>query len=322
MGSLTFNDLVKELKSLKGNTAITFHSIGDVDAVASAFALQHLVKGAEVRRIDSVNSQARKVWGRLNLNLDAFGEGELEKYDNLIFMDVSTPALLGNLHNEFGKFKGKIIAIDHHLHNHPMKGEIYCDPKKTSCSEIVFGLFGAMGRKVEDGDAILIALGIVSDTADLKSANNSAIEALGECLKGSTMDLQEIYQLLEVREDAAEKIAVMEAVKRAQYERIGELLIASTQVSAFELKCASALIGLGCDFAVVANQKEGKISAVKGRAMELGKFNVGKEIDAAAKRFHGSGGGHEMVGGANFLHGLDAISAADRLMAEVREQIG
>ncbi len=322
MEKLTLKSLVKGLKELQGRTAISFHSIGDVDALASAFALSSLLKNSEVRRIDTVNAQARKVWGKLDLKLEHFEEGELKGFDNLIFVDVSTPTLLGNMQKEVEGFKGKLIGIDHHTHNQPFKGEVYCDASKTSCSEVVFGIFKAMKRKIEPEDAVLLAAGIISDTANLKSARSSSIYALGECLRISKMDLQEMYDLLEVREDASEKIALLEAVKRARIERIKDVLIASSQVSAFELRCAAALVQLGCDFAVVANQKEGKMSALKSRAPELKRLNVGKMMDGVAKEFKGSGGGHEMVGGSNFLHGLDAIFAADKLMAKVREEVG
>ncbi|MFH0971815.1 MAG: hypothetical protein V1835_04580, partial [Candidatus Micrarchaeota archaeon] len=131
-----------------------------------------------------------------------------------------------------------------------------------------------------------------------------------------------VYDLLDVRDDVSEKIAIVDAIKRAEIERVKDSMIASSHVSAFELRCAAALVQLGCDFAVVANQKEGKMSAVKSRAIQLKKLNVGRMMDEVARHFKGSGGGHEMVGGANFEHGLDAFMAADTLMARVREELG
>ncbi len=321
MKALTLKDLEKELKSLKGKTAITFHSIGDVDALASAFALKIAIKNSKVFRIDSLNSQARKVWGRLNLTLDAFPSNSLDGIDNLIFVDVSTPTLLGNLRKEVENYKGNLIVIDHHLHNAPLHGKHYVDATKTSCSQVVHEILKALKKHEDPGISILIALGIISDTANLKSADNSTIFALGECLKNSTMELQEIYDLLDVSPDISEKIAVLEACKRAQIERIGDLVIASSQVSAFELKSAAGLISLGCDFAVVSNQKDGKLSALKSKAFALRKIHVGKLLDKFARQLHGSGGGHEIVGGANFLHGMDALTCCDKILAAVREEL-
>ncbi|MFH1750488.1 MAG: DHH family phosphoesterase [Candidatus Micrarchaeota archaeon] len=322
MEKLTLKDLVKEVKNLQGKTLISFHSMGDVDALASAFALREAIKGSEVRRIDSVNSQARKVWAMLDLELDAAGGEDLWQYDNLIFVDVSTPSLLGNLRHAVEKYKGNLFAIDHHSHNQPLHAKIYVDATKTSCAEVVYGILKAMKKKPGKEASKLIAAGIVSDTANMKSATTSSIIALGECLKSSGMELQELYDLLTVREDPSEKIAVIEAVKRARIERIKDIVIAESYVGAYELRCAAALVQLGCDFAVVANQKEGKASAVKGRIPELKKINVGKLMDEVARELKGSGGGHEMVGGSNYVHGLDALIAADKLMAKVREEIG
>ena len=322
MVQISQKELFKELKALKGKTAISFHSMGDVDALASAFALQSAIPHSEVRRIDTVNSQARKVWGRLNLKLEPFTAGALDHFDNLIFVDVSTPSLLGNLRKELEGYRGNLFAIDHHTHNSPFNAKLYIDAEKTSCSEVIFGILKAMKKKPGREAATLIAAGIISDTAYMKSATTSAIIALGECLKIAGMELSDAYDLLDVREDASEKIALMEAVRRARIERIRDVVIAESQVGAFELRCAAALVSLGCDFAVVANQKEGKAPAVKSRGPELKKINVGKLMDEVARELKGSGGGHEMVGGSNYTHGLDALVAADKLMAKVREEIG
>lgn len=321
MQKLALKDLVKELRGLEGKTAISFHSMGDVDALASAFALSSIIDNSEVKRIDTVNSQARKVWGRMNLHLEPFKMGDLHDFENLIFVDVSTPTLLGNMRDAVERYKGNIYAIDHHSHNSPFHGKIYLDVLKTSCSEVIFEILRAMRHKMSEQTATLIAAGIVSDTAYFKSANSSAINVLGECLVHSKKELQEIYDLLYVKEDISEKIAVVESVKRAQIEHLKDNLIASSQVGAFELRCAAALVDFGCDFAVVANQKEGKLSAIKGRAFELRKMNVGKVLDSIARDMKGSGGGHEMVGGANFLHGLDALIAAEKIMAHVRMEL-
>ncbi|MEK6954949.1 MAG: DHH family phosphoesterase [Candidatus Micrarchaeota archaeon] len=322
MAHLTLKELISELKSLEGKTAISFHSMGDVDAIASAFALQTAIKDSEVRRIDTVNSQARKLWGRLDLKLEPFVPDALDLFDNIIFVDVSTPSLLGNMRKEVENYKGKLFAIDHHTHNSPFHGKIYVEADKTSCSEVVYRIIKSMKKKPSKETATLIAAGIISDTANMKSATTSSIIALGECLKISGRELQEMYDLLDVRVDASEKIALIEAVKRAKIERIKDIVIAESQVGAYELRCAAALVQLGCDFAVVANQKDGKASAVKSRIPELKKINVGKLMDEVARELHGSGGGHEMVGGSNYTHGLDALIAADKIMAKVREEIG
>ena len=304
MEKLDFNALLAKLKSLKGKTVISFHSIADLDAVASAVALQKLIKNSEIRSVDCVNSQAKRTLKKLQIELKPFSEKELNNlniWHNIIFVDVSNRELLSNLASHLHTFRGNILAIDHHTHNHEFKNaHVYIDSGKGAASEIIFEISKALKKKPDSKTSFLLAGGIVSDTAYFQSANSASLETVSRLLKIAKKELSELYSLIESHPDVSERIASIKSVQRAIYERIGEVLLASSESSAFELNCASSLVKCGADFAIVLNRKEGKISCVKSRSPAFSKLNIGELLKEVASSVSGSGGGHEFVGGANF----------------------
>ncbi|MBI5228759.1 hypothetical protein HY991_01515, partial [Candidatus Micrarchaeota archaeon] len=65
----SFEKLCKEIVGLKGRTLITFHSLGDLEAVASALVLEKAVQNSDARMLDSLNAQAKKVLRELGLEV-------------------------------------------------------------------------------------------------------------------------------------------------------------------------------------------------------------------------------------------------------------
>lgn len=290
--------LLKQLLSLRGRTLITFHSIADTDAVASALVLRDLLsaRGCEcdVKAIDCLNAQSRRL-------LKSLGAREPQALvglycDNIVLVDVSNADLLGDWGAAIAGFRGKIIAIDHHYHSKHLRTTYsFIDYGTTSVSEIILALSKLARFKLDKTQAALLFAGIVSDTACFKSANNETIRAANELLAFGGVDFQELLKTLEAKPDVSERMAVVKCVEKTRLERVGDKLIALSTSSAFELQCATALVALGCDYAFVANPKEGRVS---GARSDYASGNMGKIMEAVGRVFGGSGGGHEKVGGA------------------------
>lgn len=291
-------DLLKKLFSFKGKTLVSFHSIGDLDAVASALVLENVLQqkrvDCEVKALDSINSASKTVLKKLWLP-------EIEKagaldYDNIILVDVSNPDLLGEKADEIARFKGTLVAVDHHYHsNHLRNAYLFVNQKSSSVSEIIYAMSKLTRVKLSRKHALLLLAGILSDTAFFKSAKNETFKAVSELLDLGGANFREVVELTETRPGLSEKTAVLKCVSQARFERFRESIIALGESPCYELGCASALVCIGADFAFVSNPKEARISAAKAVSA---KGNVGKIMEAVGKSFGGSGGGHEAVGGA------------------------
>ncbi len=288
------------LDSLSGTTLITFQSVGDVDAVASAIVLSELVPKSVVRSTGELNAQARKLLSHFGLAVPKIES--LEEYDNIIVVDAGNAGVLGKWGGAIERFKGKTMVIDHHFHSHPLPAVFtYNDSGKSSTCEIIFELSKLRGKKIGKREALLLAAGIISDTAFFKSANDASFAALAELLEiigRGNKDYDEVVSLIKMQPDVSERLARLQALKSAELVQKGQCVVAKAFSNAFELSCASILVEAGADYAFVGNKKHGRVFCVRSDAA---KANVGKMMEHIGRVLGGSGGGHEKVGGANGL---------------------
>ncbi|NYZ77941.1 DHH family phosphoesterase [Candidatus Micrarchaeota archaeon] len=327
---LTLSALLKKLAALRGRTLITFHSLGDVDSVASAVALAGALErknkrvSCEVRCIDSATASARRVLEGLDFP-EPRAIKELNSFKNVLLVDVSTPTLLGDWGEAVEAFRGVVIAVDNHYHTRHLKNAfVYVNLEKPSASEIVFEIAKKLGAKPSAKTASLLLAGIAADTALFKSAENATLGDAGELARTHGADFKKIRLLTAPQPDLGERIAVLKAVAGVRVEKIGKgenaVLVALANAHAFELQCASALVELGCDYAFVVNEREGRASAVKAQGA---RGNVGKIMESVGAAFRGSGGGHEFVGGARGEPTRERADAAgEEFLARVKLVLG
>ncbi|MGC9113515.1 MAG: DHH family phosphoesterase [Candidatus Micrarchaeia archaeon] len=297
---------LQELKALKGRTLISAHSLADADALASAFAAAKIVPGAVVAFPDKPAAHATKIAEATGLKIRLLKKGELNEFDNAVLVDVSTSSLLGSLASEFEEFahKKKLVVIDHHLHSKKIPGaKCHVLPNRSSCSEILHEMLKKNKTKKDWRTALLLAAGILSDTAFLKSANSSSYAALGELLaflESKDWNYEKVRSLVLPRPDLSQRIAVLKALSSARVYSLEagkhKFVAAVAQSHAFELQCAAALTEAGADYAFVGNDHEGRISGVKAEGMQGA--SIGKLMEIIGKAMRGSGGGHDFVGGA------------------------
>ncbi|MEW5955634.1 MAG: DHH family phosphoesterase [Candidatus Micrarchaeota archaeon] len=299
--------LLADLKNLRGRTLISFHSLADVDAAASAFALKTLLPTAVVKAPDKPNSAARKLLEEAGQEAPLLEKGELATFDNCVLVDVSSAELMADFGKEFEEFakRRKLVCIDHHLHTKKIPGAVHHSfTHRASCSEIVFELLVMARKKVPDEAALALAAGIAADTALFSSANSytfSAFAALLKQLEESKIDYGRVVDLASPAPDISYKLAVAKAMGRANFYEVGKgrerVIIGATQAHSFELYCALALLQ-AADYAFAFNDREGRLSGARSRHMADG-ASIGKIMEAAGAAMKGNGGGHDAVGGAS-----------------------
>jgi len=284
------------LTSLKGKTLITFQEVADPDAVASAIALSLLVRNSEVRATGQVNSQARAVLKSLGLAVPPLES--LDGYSNVVITDACTLDSFGKWAEQVGKFKGTVAFFDHHIHSDRMKADFSIElPSVSSTSEIAFGILDAAKKNVDKKTAMFLAAGVASDSGHWKSANDDSFEAMARLLKlaGRTrQDYQKILSLIERPANPEMAKKKITCAAKAKVIEKGGVVVATSTSDAFHLQCAVGLVGIGADYAFVADAKKGIVLAARS---DSAKKSVGKLMMLVAKEVGGSGGGHEKVGG-------------------------
>ncbi|MFH0817410.1 MAG: DHH family phosphoesterase [Candidatus Micrarchaeota archaeon] len=269
---------------------ITFHSLADVDAVGSAFALKSFFSNAKVVAPDTVNSHAKKLMKLLGLKLDEFDPS----HEALIVLDTHSKRLLGS----FSAEKADIV-IDHHIKQDSIDARhAIIDNSYSSTSEIVYGILKQLGP-IDSSSATCLLAGIISDSAGFKNANWRAFEAIAELSPLSNLNYGQILEITEARPDVSQRMAILKAMQRCELERVGDFLIASSQVNACESLAAEALVDIGADVAFVAYSGEDARISSRMRIGLEGKMNLAELMARAGKIIGGSGGGHECAAGAN-----------------------
>ncbi len=297
---MKYSELLQELHSLKGKTLITFHSLGDVEAVASGVALSKLIANNVVKSPDRTNSSSRHLVEKLGIEkIPVLKKGEVNDFNNIVLVDVANKEMLGEFGEEVKKFKGRIIAIDHHEHGKLLKGKIFEFPHRTSCCEVIFDLYRVSGKKIEPVIATLLLAGIVSDTARFKTANKQTFHAVSQLMSSSDVKYEDILSITKGNPDASEVKNVLKAMQSAELRETQAGIIGIAKNNAFEAKSALALVEIGCIVGICFNEKNGKIAMVKDSENPNAKnIDVGKMMKSAGREMKGSGGGHESVGGA------------------------
>ncbi len=269
---------------------ITFHSLADVDAIGSAFALKSWFPNAKVVAPDTINSHAKKLMKLLNLSLDGFDPS----HEALVVLDTHSKRLLGNFSIEKAD-----IVIDHHIKQDSIDAKhAIIDNSYSSTSEIVYGILKQLGP-IGPTSATCLLAGIISDSAGFRNANWRTFDAITELSKISKVDYGQLLELIESRPDVSQRIAILKAVQRCEVERVGDFLAVSSKVSACESLAAEALVEIGADVAFVAySGEDARISSRMRMGLE-GRMNLAEIMAEAGKILGGSGGGHECAAGAN-----------------------
>ena len=290
-GDLRFLDSLKAKR-----VVLTFHSLGDVDGVAAAFALKNYLGGrALVVPADRVTALSRKLLAHVGFSLDELAPSA--PYDALVVLDCNSRMLMGRFANE-----KPYAVIDHHsAHTDPLGApNEFINTSYSSASEIVYEYLRERQKQkpLDSRIALLLAAGIATDSAGFRSSREKTFTYMGELLAQAHTEYSDLLELLEVPLNISQRLELLRACQQAKVERKGNFLIATSLVKSYEAAAADALIALGADVAFVGYA--GDDARISGRTtLHLAHTIQLTELMArAGKLLGGSGGGHPCAAGA------------------------
>ncbi len=291
---------------------ITFHSLGDLDAVGSAIALQRFLgKKCVIAPPDRPNSSARKLLDYAGAPTTLFSALRLSGSDIIIVLDSASPHLLAHLAgikpdliiDHHGRFGGEITA----------KKEI-CDPSAAATAEMLYFLLKPSDRI----SCVALLLGIISDSSAFKYATPRTFEAASHLLEHSGLSYSQLMALAISPSSLGERIESLRSCKSVAAEKLGEHIVATALAKSHEAHFAEILIRLGADVAFVGCEGEdGRISARMREGMK-GRVHLDKIMFEVGKVLGGSGSGHELAAGAS--GGKEHLRAALGICVKLTEQ--
>lgn len=298
---------IRAVNNLRGRECIiTFHSLGDLDACASALSLcEELGIKAVVASPDRINSESKRILGNLANNIQLFenARGSM-KNAPIVLLDSSDPSLLKHLKGE------KIfLLIDHHAKSAKSlkAGVEWVEPDASSTCELMASIIDEPTYL----QARLLVLGIISDSAHLVRADKETFAALSHLLEFSDSTYEELLAQINLPESVGSRAGVLEGIRQAVWAKKGDLLIATAAVSSHESHVAEVLVSAGADaaFAGTANAKgDARISA-RIRPSLSDKIDLPKLMEEVGKKIGGHGGGHPAAAGASGPDGSDVPDA-------------
>lgn len=272
---------------------ITFHSLGDLDAVGSAIALQrHIGKNALIAPPDRPNSQARKLLELSGAQTILFSELKRTPKDAIIALDSSSPHLMAHL----AGIKPDIL-IDHHAR---FGGEITAekeilDPAASSVCEMLYFLL----KPVDRISCMALLMGVISDSCNFKYATPRTLEAASHLLEHSGMSYSQIVSITSAPETLGERIEALRSCQSVSAEKIGEHIVATAMAKSHEAHFADMLVNLGADIAFVGCAGDGAHISARMRHELAGRVRLEKIMFEVGKVLGGTGSGHELAAGAS-----------------------
>lgn len=314
-------DAIASLLNEGQTFCLSGHQNPDGDVIGSSLAMASLIRRLDPRkRVDLLNAgkPPRSVSFLPGVDRVQSVQQVDGKYDVLIVFECSGADRMGNI-IDFKSQVGKVINIDHHLHN-PNFGDVnFVEPHTSSTAELIWKIFDHMKMPLTVDEATCLYTGMVSDTGWFRYGNTISqtheiaarllaagvnVAALSERLylsKSETALRLLAWCLTHLRLSHDGKVAMMSLPSRvfrelgASPDDIDEIVnaglqIESVQVSAF-LKEKD-------------NPPEVKVSL---------RSKGDTDINQVARKF--GGGGHRNASGCRLT--IDLASAEKALLGEI-----
>ncbi len=281
--------------------AVLVHGNADMDAIGSAYAIARCFPNCAIFAPDGVDRVARMVATKMETTIR---EGAGEGFEMRVVVDTSSPEQLGE------GFEGAGVVIDHHMPTGRWDGVplFLCDPNRTSCCEIVKEVLDAAGIDIPRDAALMLLGGMLTDSGHFQFAKPAMMRTFADLMESAGIDMDEAMLLVQAEASISERIAMLKAVGRVRFERVGQMIVATSSAGSFEASSCRALLSCGADIAFVGSQRENAFR-ISGRATQDA-VRKGVHLDEIVAKVGGEtdsdGGGH---GGAAGINGVGDVEA-------------
>jgi len=327
---MTFTEVATVLDEAQAEFILLLcHHNADPDAVCSAYAFQSLLARcrpnvtAEIGAAQGLSRLSKHILKHIPITVNL--QPDVEKANAIVLLDTNTTQQLGHLAARVANARVPIIVIDHHA-AHPQTEQIaklcITSEEASSTCEMVYNLYKQLNTKPDLNEAKALFLGITFDTRHFVLANSSTFKTISE-LCDIGVNPQEELSSLALPMDFSERVARMKACRRARLMKVGNWIIALSNVSAYQASAARALIDLGAHMAAVAGQKNEKIEISMRCSRDFNKMtgiHLGKDIAKPLGEYlQGMGGGHATAAGVNGIGYVE--KGLKRCLRLVKEQL-
>lgn len=286
------------------NKVILVHGNADTDAIGSAYAIAECFPPAAVYAPGGVDRVAKIVMDKLGMDL--LTECDISDYELVVVVDTSSP-------EQFGPGEVRIpensIVIDHHMPTGKWdRMRFVCDDTKVACCELVYRILKDssvdMGRDV--GMALLC--GMLTDSGHFSHADTELLRTFSDVMDETGIGMDEAMDFPRSETGMSERVAMMKGMERSKFDRVGDMIVATSYGGSFEASVCKALLGAGADVVFAGSQRDERfrLSARADQEMVRRGIHLGEILKGIGEETISDGGGH---GGAAGLSGEGDVEA-------------
>lgn len=286
-----------------GRKAVIVHGNADMDALGSAYAIRSGFPEADIVAPNGLDRVSRMVAEKMSVPV--LETVDLSGYDRVVVVDTSSPEQLeADL-----RIPRDAVVIDHHRPTGKWDVDLfYCDDSRTSCCEIVKEILDFTGRGIDRDVALMLMGGMLTDSGHFQYARPALMRCFSDLMDRCSIEMDEAMDLVRAPVSMSERIAMMKAIERTRFDRVGEMIVAISFGGSFEASSCRAIMAAGADVVFVGSQRE-DMFRLSGRATQDAVrkgVHLGEIMSGIGQETSSDGGGH---GGAAGLTGIGDTEA-------------
>ena len=304
MESITLEELCREISSIgERRTMITFHSIGDTDSVAAAVGIQGVLQNATIASPDFITSNSRRILDGLGFGHSMISKEFDRSAETIILVDVNNLGDCGTFGDMIGESEARLLVIDHHYMPEISRGNacVFDDESYNSASSIVYEVMKRLGARIDQRTARLIAMGIISDSAELKNSFPDTFVQLGELIRIGETDYPSLTRELQHMAPIEDRKRFIGDLFNSRIAEENGMVVLCGRADIHANKIADDAIRIGADAALFYTEHKDEVSFSARLRPPLDRekgINLGAAMKELAGIIEGHGGGHPCAAGA------------------------
>ena len=310
-------DIADRLRDKK--KVILVHGNADMDAISSAYVLSRCFPTADVCALNGIDRVSKLVSEKVGFNVtESFDEKD---YDLIVTVDTSSP---DQLQQDTVLPVEKTIVIDHHQNNGKWERyDHYIDDTKVACAQIVLDIIRENGLELDRDMGLMLLGGMLTDSGHFQFADTRLLDDFSYIMGRTGIHMDEAMSLTKSIPSMSERVSVMKCIERSKFDRVGDMIVATSYGGSFEAAGCRALLLAGADVVFVASQREEnfRLSARATQEMVRRGFNLGEIVKDIGSETITDGGGHDGAAGLSGVGDIEAMLhiCMQRTMEEFRK---
>ena len=314
---MMLKDIADRLRDKK--KVILVHGNADMDAISSAYVLSKCFPTADVCALNGIDRVSKLVSEKVGFSVtESFDEKD---YDLIVTVDTSSP---DQLQQDTVLPVEKTIVIDHHQNNGKWERyDHYIDDSKVACAQIVLDIIRENGLEIDRDMGLMLLGGMLTDSGHFQFADTRLLDDFSYIMGRTGIHMDEAMSLTKSIPSMSERVSVMKCIERSKFDRVGDMIVATSYGGSFEAAGCRALLLAGADVVFVASQREEnfRLSARATQEMVRRGFNLGEIVKDIGSETITDGGGHDGAAGLSGVGDIEAMLhiCMQRTMEEFRK---